>query len=105
MSELSVIVEAVGNLTLAFVLLAVVLPRLRRNKVWEVIPPTVTVAVFNLTNVLYAVFYGVRRVGGPSWLTYDTALETVVKGVQQGAMFALPATIIIGSYRMFQDNK
>lgn len=105
MTELAIIVEAVGNLTLAVVMLGYVLPRLRRGGVVEVIPATIAVAMFNVTNVLYALFYGQRQVDWmPDWLAYDTTLEQVTKGVQITSMYALPAAVVVASYRLFIDR-
>lgn len=105
MIELAVIVEAVGNLTLAAVMVGYVLPRLKRGGAEEVIPATIAVAIFNVTNVLYALFYGQRQVDWmPDWLAFDTTLEAVTKGVQIASMYALPAAVVVASYRLFVDR-
>lgn len=105
MTELAIMVEAVGNLTLATVMLGYVLPRLRRGGVSEVIPATIAVAVFNVTNVGYALFYAHRKLGWlPDWLAYDTTVEQVTKGVQIASMYALPAAVVVASYRLFVDR-
>jgi len=105
MIELASTVEAAGNLALAAVMLGYVLPRLRRGGAIEIIPAAVAVAMFNVTNVLYALFYAHRRVGWlPDWLAYDTTLEAFTKGVQITSMYALPAAVVVASYRLFIDR-
>ena len=106
MIETAIAVEAAGNLAMVYTMLVIVMPRVRRGQLYEIIPATFFVAVFAATNVAYAAFYAERRLGWlPSWAAYDTTFETVIKGIQIGSMYALPAGIVVAAYSLFKDHR
>ena len=100
MTELSVTVEAVGNLALVAVMFAVAGPRAWRGHLRDFTATAYTVGIWALTNVTYAAFYLERRTGHlPDWIAYDTPLEEITKGIQIGTMYALPVLLIGNLYR------
>lgn len=100
MTELSVTVEALGNLALVLVMFAVAGPRAWRGQLRDFTATAYTVGIWALTNVTYAAFYLERRTGQlPDWIAYDTTLEEITKGFQIGTMYALPVLLIGNLYR------
>lgn len=100
MTELSVTVEAAGNLALVAVMFAVAGPRAWRGHLRDFTATAYTVGIWALTNVAFAAFYLERRTDAlPNWLAYDTPLEEITKGIQIGTMYALPVLLIGNLYR------
>ena len=100
MAELSVTVEALGNLALVLVMFAVAGPHAWRGHLRDFTATAYTVGIWAATNVAYSLFYLERRTGYlPDWLAYDTPVEEITKGLQIGTMYALPVLLIGNLYR------